>query len=300
MLFATHGVKLPLRGLEGPGIQKLAAGSNMLVAITAEHRIRHVASDPDLGLREQYWTRVVDIAISRTYEGMCVGLIEDGTCMLGKRALRRVTAANYDSPQRQDREFKRINDTVKSWRNVIQLAVSDAIFALHRDGTVSCCEFSRPFTEPEYKDVQSWRGVRKLVVGNQCSVAGITDDGTILVDGFNLIRNQDRIASGCRHIDIADIILGGSECERILFLDKEGRIRDTDGKDAYPGTYIDALGNWDYTLLARDVEHRLHVLDPGCFHIADDGECEAWGRVASYAILNQEFSQGAVVAVRED
>lgn len=297
MLVATHGLRLPLRDIEEPDIQKVVAGGNMIVALTAEHRIRHVASNPALRLREQYWTRVVDIAISRAYEGMCVGLIEDGTCMLAKRALRSITAGNYDTPQIQNREFERINDTVKSWTDVIQLAVSDAIFALHKDGTVSCCEFSRPFTEPIYNRVRMWRDVRKLIVGSQCSVIGITNDRTILVDGFNLTRNQDRIANGCKHIDIVDVILGGSECERILFLDKNGRICNPEGEAVYPGFYTDVLGNWDYALLARDAEHKLHVLDPGCFHIANEGECEAWGRVASYTILNQGFSQGAVVAV---
>ena len=132
MLVATHGMKLPLRDIEGPDIQKVVAGGDMLVAITAEHRIRHVASDPTLRLREQYWTRVVDAAISRFHEGMCVGLIEDGTCMLAKRALRSITARNYNPQQAQNREFERVNDTVKSWSDVIQLAVSDAIFALHK------------------------------------------------------------------------------------------------------------------------------------------------------------------------
>lgn len=299
MLVATHGMKLSIRDIEGPSIQKVVAGGDMLVAITSEHRIRHVASNPALHLREQYWTRVTDVAISRVCEGMCVGLIEDGTCMLAKRALRRITAGNYDSQQDRDREFVRVNDTIKSWSDVIQLAVSDAIFALHKDGTVSCCEFSRPFAEPIYKRIHRWKGVQKLAVGSQCSVVGITNAGTILIDGFNLTHKEEKIVNSCSHLDIADVILCGSECERVLFLDKEGQIWDINGKEAFPGTYIDVLGDWSYTLIARDAEHKLHVLDPGCFHIANEGECEAWGRVASYAILNQGFSQGAVVAVCE-
>ena len=300
MLVATHGIKLALRHIDGSDIRKVAAGADLLVAITADHRIRHIARNPDLQLREQYWTRVVDVAISGFAEGMCVGLIADGTCMLSKRALRSIATCYHETLQSQNREFERINNTIKSWTNVIQLAVSDAIFALHEDGTVSCCEFSRPFTESKYRHVQSWCGIRKVVVGSQDSIVGITDDGQIRVDGYNLLPRENEIVRSGSRIDAVDVVLGGSECERILFLDREGYIRDMDGNVTYPGTYTDVLGNWDYTLLARDAEQKLHVLDAGCYHIANEGECESWGRVSSYAILNQEFGKGAVVAVCAD
>ena len=296
MLIATNGLKLPLRDFNGEDIIKVVAGNNMIVAIINNHRIRVISSNPNMRLFKLFGPKVIDVAISKVYKGLCVGLHEDGTCML----LRGITPENTRTNNFQEEKLLWIDDTIRRWRDVIQLAVSDAIFALHIDGTVSCCEFSRPFTKPSYGRVQCWEGIRKLVVGSQCSVAGITHEGTILVDGHNLIRNQDRIAKSSKRIDITDIILGGSECERILFLDKEGHICDFDGEVVYPGIFRDVLGNWDYTLLARDFKQKLHVLDPGCFHIAYEGECEAWGRVSSYAILNQGFDQGAVVAVCEN
>ena len=296
MLIATNGIRLPLRDIKGEGITKVVAGNNMIVAITNNHHIRFIPSNPDLPLSEFLGIRVEDVAISKIYNGLCIGLLEDGTC----RLLYCITAGKTKTQNSQYDEFRWIDDTIRRWRDVVQLVVSDAIFALHIDGRVSCCEFSRHFMEPSYGRVQCWEGIRKLVVGSQCSVAGITHEGTILVDGQNMIRNQDRIVNSSTRIDIADIIMGGSECERILFLDKGGRICDFDGEAVYPGIYRDVLGNWDYTLLARDYKHKLHVLDPGCFHIANEGECEAWGRVSSYAILNQGFNQGAVVAVCEN
>ena len=299
MLVATHGIQLPIDCIYWPGARKIAAGNDAIAVVTADHRVRQITKKPEVRLREQYWTRVTDVALSSCIEGMCVGLIEDGTCMLSKRALRWWLDALYRG-MRLDREFDLVNNAVKAWTQVVQIAVSDAIFALRSDGTVCCCELTPAHERPQYRQVRFWRDVRRLVVGNQCSVAGITGDGRILLDGANLERKQDRVLEISGRFAVRDILLGGSECERMLFLDTEGHIRDLKGSIVFPGVYTDALSHWDYTLLARDESRRLHVLDGGCFQMATEAECAAWGPVSSYAIMGQGTGKGAVVALRDD
>lgn len=298
MLKVPESFPRDVRGLDGPDIVKVAAGNGVVAVITRDHRVRHLALDPEYALREQYWTRVTDIAVSQLIGGLCVGLIEDGTCMVSKRALRRASRNSADLETGQNALFEQINHTISSWQNVVQVAVSDAIFALHADGTVSCCELRPGGKPPDYPEVPLWRDVKRIAVGLQCGVAGITEEGRVLVDGGNLTdglhHRRPVFADG---LDARDICLIGPECEAIYILDARGHVVTNDGKPVSQGVYRDVCSGWNGALLARDFDDRLRVLTPRLGYLEGEEACALWEGVRSYALIQVGYEKSYAVAL---
>lgn len=199
-------------------IEKVYAGRDCVMAKTVTGEIIQKVTLPEIAARTEYWTRIKDIAISKFYSGAAIGLVSDGTCMISKRPLR---YARLD--------IDRINGEVKSWKNIKQVAASDAFFALDNMGHVHYTGFS-VYEQNDYCEVTQWQNIVKLVPGNQNSIFGITSDGKVLAAGANCIEgpNGDVNKKLNKLNDVIDLFPTGSECETIILCHSDGSISSID------------------------------------------------------------------------
>lgn len=213
-LVYTENLPFDVSDWEKKTIKKVFAGENCIMAITETGETLQKIKNAQFMARTEYWTRIRQIGISKWAEGVAIGLVEDGTCMISKRPVRDIS---------KDRrvDFDRINNTVKSWKNVVQVAASDAFFALHSDGTVSFASFCEN-CPTEYMAVNGWQNVRRIVTGTQNSVFGITKNGEVLVAGHNGDNLKEKL-SECKNV--IDICPTGSECEDVYVLTADGIAR---------------------------------------------------------------------------
>jgi hypothetical protein len=245
-------------------IKKLHAGKSCVMAITDNESVLQKVLDENLAARTEYWNNIKSISISQTFPGLAIGLVNDGTCMVSKRALRhccRITERNFDE----------INEQIKSLKGIIELIVSDAIFALDHFGIVHHIPL---WKKDEYKDISTWCNINHIAVGNQSSVFGITQDGTIVCAGGNTSNgprgNLKKSLATIEHV--VDICVLGSECEEIMIALSDGRIVDSTGNDYN----IQHIGKWpvftNNFLLAsiRSNGERIKCKEYGCCYIDKD------------------------------
>ncbi len=219
-LFYTPNTPFDLHDWEAIPLKQIYAGTNCVMAITENGRVLQKITDPDLAARCEYWTRVTQISISKWAPGFAIGLVEDGTCLISKKAVR----------ARCDRPFEDVNNAVKSWQNIVQVEVSDAFFALDKDGHVHYTALD-DYCQKDYAEALSWNKVRRIVTGPQNSLFGITEDGTVLAAGANCRQNQARFAA---FSDIADVFPIGSECEDLYLVRRDGRLVTLHGDTIHP------------------------------------------------------------------
>ena len=224
-LLYTDNIGFSMNDWETESIRKVFAGTGCIMAITDDGRVMQKIVDKDIAARTQYWTRIQQIALSKWAAGVAIGLVSDGTCMISKRPIR---AGVYSG-----RNFEWVNDTVKSWHDIVQVAASDSFFALDSTGNVHYAYFSyRREYEDNYRSVTSWRNVCKIVTGSQDSVFGVTTDGRVLCAGAgcmrgpygNLQRKLDLIT------DAVDVYPTGAECQVIVIAKSDGSLVDHDGR----------------------------------------------------------------------
>ena len=202
-------------------IKRLFAGNECVMAITEDGKVLQKVQRAEYAARTIYWKNIKSIAISSFWTALAVGLVSDGTCMVSKRALRECCAIT-------ERRFEFMNARLKELKDIVEIAVSDAIFALDKHGKVHHISLWR---EDDYQSVDSWSNIRHIVTGNQNMVFGITNDGTVLCAGTNALRGprgnlQEKLSV---FHDVIDICAMGSEGERILLALSDGSIVDLQG-----------------------------------------------------------------------
>ena len=211
---------------ENESIRKVYAGTNCIMAITDDGRVLQKVTDEKYGARTKYWTRIRQIAVSKWWAGAAIGLVSDGTCLIAKRPIR-------SGPEGARYSFDQINETVKSWHDIVQVAVSDAFFALDSTGRVHCSHFSQRLQdEDDYREVICWENVAKIVPGVQNSLFGVTKDGKILCAGLNTGErgpNGDLNKKLAHITDAVDVFPTGSECEKIVIGRRDGTLVDQRG-----------------------------------------------------------------------
>lgn len=205
-------------------IVKIFAGDGCIMAITKEGKVLQKVEDEKLAARLEYWTNVRTIAISQYAPALAVALLQDGTCMVSKRALRAWCC------ERERLSFDEINEQVRALKNIVEIAVLDCIFALDDSGKVHHIPLWR---RDGYGEVKGWENVCHIVAGSQGAVFGITCDGKILCAGGTCIRGahgdlRKHLNAFCDAVDICAI---GSECEEIFVARADGRVVDLYGKD---------------------------------------------------------------------
>ena len=194
-------------------IAKVFAGHNCIMAVTQTGETLQKIQKPEFACKTPYWTRIQQIALSHWVEGAAIGLVEDGTCLIAKKPIRNCCKIFC-------LDFDHINETVKSWTDVVQVAASDAFFALRSDGTVQYVSFSQR-CQSEYEPIKAWKDVVSIQTGTQNSVFGITRNGTVLAAGGNTAHLQEKLH---RYEHVADLYPTGSECEDVYLLKADGAV----------------------------------------------------------------------------
>ena len=109
-------------------------------------------------------SRYTDVALAEDFE--VYALCENGT----------VAMANVG---------RSVWKTVETWTDIVQIVSNDdAVFGLHRDGTVSCClrQGSMSLKEHYYQNILSWNDIRRLVTEHS-HIFGLKNDGTVVWAG---------------------------------------------------------------------------------------------------------------------
>lgn len=135
-LLYTDNIGFLMDDWKRESIKKVYAGTDCIMAITEDGRVLQKTESKEIAARTEYWTRNKQIAISHCCPGIAIGLVSDGTCMISKRPLRLKEKMLCQS-------LERINEQIKSWNNIVQVAVSDTFFALDSDGRVHYNYYSR-------------------------------------------------------------------------------------------------------------------------------------------------------------
>ena len=226
-LIWTANMPFSMEDWAGLDIQKVAAGAGSVMVLTAGGEAFQKITSRHLAIREDYWYNLKDIALSKIFEGASIGLMNDGTCMIAKRFLR-----DYLRGQnRRDTDFYDINNTVSSWKDIVQVACSDAYFALSAQGHVYCAAFTPD--HGDYFELRSWENVRKIVAGSsQHAIFGITRDGKVLCAGRNCTQGPqgDIRKKLTRFESVVDIINSGSEGGQIYLVLRDGSLCNLDGQ----------------------------------------------------------------------
>ncbi len=277
-------------------IDKVYAGTDCIMATTQDGRTLQKITEYSASARTIYWTRIKQISISKWCTGLALGLISDGTCMVSKRALRRICGLKHGYYP-----FERVHNEIKEWKNMIQTAVSDSFFALDQDGRVHISALNA-YLENDYREVVSWENICRIVPGTQHSLFGITRDGRVRCAGTDLKMGPHRdIAEKTASLSgVTDVFPTGSECERIYFAFRDGSVRDLSGTrvevitsdDPPDGKLFD--GTFNYNVLVLDRNNRL----VNCMHPSEP-VFSADGKVTSFASGDIHYGPPFALAVLE-
>ncbi len=208
-------------------IDRLYAGHGCVMAITAKGEVLQQVSDGSLAADTDQWKHIKSISISRIFSALAVGLTEEGTCVVSQNALKHACACTGVS-------VGETKEAIQSLKNIVEVLVSDAVFALDSFGKVHHVPLSKT---DAYKEVDAWQDIRHLAAGNQDSVLGITKSGNVLCAGANLSHAKEKLES---LQGVLDICAMGSECEQITVALADERTVDWDGKDLQ----ISHSGKW--------------------------------------------------------
>ncbi|MBE5779282.1 MAG: hypothetical protein E7331_08115 [Clostridiales bacterium] len=224
-------------------IEKLYAGNDCVMAITYGGQVLQKVVRNEYAAMLFYWNNIKSISISQLFPALAVGLIADGTCVIAKRPLIHCCEVGNN-------QFEAVYEQLKRLRNIVEIVVSDAIFALDRYGKVHHISLWR---EDDYVAVEAWSNIKHIVAGNQNSVFGITNSGSVLCAGANTICGPygDLNKTLQAFHNVVDICAMGSECEKPLLALSDGRIVDMYGEtivNGHVGTGQIFTGNHLFTV----------------------------------------------------
>ncbi len=286
-LLYTSNVPFDMSDWNDKQIKRVFAGLNCIMAVTEDGKTLQKMQNRDDMARTQYWTRIQQIGISKWAEGAAIGLVADGTCMIAEKPVRSACEVFHLN-------FKHINDTVKSWTDVVQVAASDAFFALCSDGTVRYVSFCDRY-QAEYEEIQGWRDVIKIVPGNQNSIFGITKDGKILSAGYNAMNTKRYLP---QYQNVVDVFPAGSECEDLYILTADGSAFHTRNdlnilNDGNPFQKLD--GHFGYRVFAMTQSQRVFALSDGNMASVFPEQY----KIISFAVGDIRYTEPFVIAVAE-
>lgn len=292
-LIYTPNIGFKLTDWEQMQIREVIAGRESIIAITDTGKVLQKAINTSIIVPTSYWTGIHEIAVSKSISGMAIGLAADGTCMFSKRAVQAIDT---------DRYFHKINNEVKSWKNIVQVAVSDSFFGLDCTGKVHYAPLSR-FEEYDYREVLKWEKVRKIVTGTKNSIFGITTDGKVLAAGANCYigpyKNITRFLASVK--GVVDIFPTGGECENVFMLLDDGRFVDLLGntvntlKTSLRASTKVLDGTYSHFVLANDNGKRLVNLCNGNLDVLNTDE----GRIVSFSVGDINYRPPFAIAVVE-
>lgn len=238
---------------------------------------------------ENGWNRIKQLAISHFVSRVVVGLREDGSCIV-----------HVDREKGCDCGRAVIAYTrVDRIRDISEIAVSDAMFALQRNGDVFHFSFYAP---DDYYRVNDWHNVKHIVTGAQNSVFGITHDGRVLCAGANC--NDDVHKRLSQETDIMDICTTGSEGEWLVLLHRDGTVSSPNASTSLR-TRLSEVNKYRFVKLYGHFYHTAYGLTEDrslipLFSPLSGGDNEVvsgWSSVRSFAIGQKRFSSPFAIAV---
>ena len=289
-LLYTKKIPFSLEDWKNKTIIKLAAGSGCVMAVTKEGEVLQGITDEDKAAATKFWKNIKDVAVSKVYCGMAIGLVKDGTCMISKKPLRTYIEGNGLSQW----HFERVNNAVKSWKDIVQVACSDAFFALDAGGKVHCAEYDN---SDDYYAANNWKGIARIVPGNQNSLFGITYQGNVLCSGGNLSGSyRANMRTKLLNLEcVVDIWALGSECEKILYATKEGCVYNLEGELIAEGCARKAPvfdGNFVICgIRMADGSMKLHMYNQQ----KDLQIVEKWEEITGFAIGDSGYGNAFVI-----
>lgn len=287
----TDNIGFDMSDWKNENIRKVYAGANCIMALTADGRVLQKVTDREFAARTEYWKNITDIAISGCCKGLAIGLVSDGTCMVSKRPLDCFCEKSYDKT--------RINDVVKSWSNIVEVAASDALFALDKYGKVHYVCIRRGYDD--YAKTRNWENVVHIATGSQNSVFGVTADGRVLAAGGNCVGGALgflKISHLANLKDAVDVCAAGSECESIYIAHKDGTVDDLRNKKVVQGckNSVGVLKGQFNGALIQKADGRLEVAP--YFGCGDYSGFESY-KVSSFAVGNTDYGPLFAIAVTE-
>lgn len=291
ILLNTDRIPFPMITWRFLNLRKVFAGNGCIMALTESGKVLQRVKDKELSADMESWQGVEDIAISQYVPALAVGLRRDGTCVVSEPALQRcseISGINAGKILRQ----------VGSWRDIVQIRVSDAIFALDRFGNVHCAELSDP---GQYRDVEAWKRVTCISAGSQCAVFGVTAEGAVFCAGHNCVagprgdlREKLEGVAG-----VVDICATGAECQKILLAYRDGTVKDLDGnfygrKHAGRNVFIS-----NFTVAAIRQADGTVIFDPYWFPEAESLQKLQGRPLGSCAVGHVAFEEPFAIALSE-
>ena len=291
-LLYTPNIPFDMHDWENKQIKRIFAGENCIMAITEGGETLQKITDERFMAKTQYWTRIKQIDISKSLTGAAIGLVVDGTCMISKKPIRYICEDRY-------LKFDIINETVKSWKNVVQVASSDAFFALHSNGSVSCISFSEHGLA-DYQDVTNWKNIRKIVTGTQNSVFGITDSGDVLFAGANSNNIKKELSL---YKNVVDLYPTGSECTDMYILTDDGVVRNLSGY--HRNVLFEPNKICSDKLLDGNFWYKVYGLtDKQCLvDVSEEKATPVFSenyKIVSFAVGDHDYSPPFVIALAEE
>lgn len=291
-LLYTSDIPFDMSDWEKLPIKSVYAGTGCVMAITDDGVVLQKIKDKSKAARTEYWTRVKQISISKWAEGVAVGLVEDGTCLIAKRAARFACENTKTS-------FDALNAAVKEWKNIVQVEASDSLFALDSDGNVHYTALG-DFCRKDYSEVLSWKGIKRIVTGTQNSIFGITEDGKVLCAGANCrekYKNFDEIS------DIVDVFPTGSECDILYFVHRNGSVSE------YIAGKIERIKCAAFSVPQKCLDgtfwHTVYALTEndeirGISSESVESPFDAKFRISSFAVGDVDYSTPFVLAIGQE
>ena len=298
-LLYTDNIGFDMTDWEREPIERVFAGTNCIMAVTLDGRVLQKTDSSEYTARTQYWQRIRQLSVSKCISGLAIGLVEDGTCMISKRALRRITGPGWNNAS-----FDSIHEQIKGWKDLVQVEVSDSFFGLDRAGKVHAAAFNSALRQDYCPELERWTGVKRIVVGNQNSIFGITEEGRLLCAGSNLLRGpHGDIRKALRDLEgVVDVFPTGSECETVLIAFRDGSVRDHRGSllpvrtVPAPGPRQVFDGTFYYNVLFADAKGELIRWNSGKLNLPFNGK----GRIISFASGDHNYGTPFALAMIED
>ena len=229
---------------------KLAGGRGILLGICDDGKLVQASADGVRKLSTGRWRDLKDVSASLIYTGVAAGVRRDGTCVISQAALQ-------DQLERHDAE--RVIRTVGSWRRVKEIAVNDAVYALHEDGTVSCADFNRENISDELA-VSAWNHIRRIIPGLQGIAAGLCHDGSLVFT--RSLPEMREIYPYLPDKGIRDFCFEGAEATRTAWIGADKKLYFSQGA-CMGGTFRELCSGYYYCIAAREENGSLWIFHRG-------------------------------------
>ncbi len=250
-----------------------------------DEQSREIMNQPSLTLTYG-WEHIKQVEVSRYVGLVAAGLREDGTCI----------AWSYPEKRADCGRAVIANTRIREWQGIVEIAVSDAIFALDRSGYVHHLSFYGP---DDYYEVNYWEQVSRIVSTTQNSVFGITKEGKVLCAGGNC---RDSLREPLHQkTNVKDICTTGSECEKVIFLHDDGTISSTAPwllKNTEGRRFVRLFGHFYYSVFAQTEENAIIPL-VSSFTQSDVDKIIGWEGVQSFTMGQKNYSAPFAIAVTE-